>query len=136
MPKSVDDLLDDARSHLRRVSPDEAFIRRQHGALLVDIRPQAQREREGEAVGSMFIERNHLEWRFDISRPWHIEEVTSYDQDVIILCSAGYTSSLAAYALQQLGFEKATDVEGGFMAWKEAGLPTQAGGTEALREIH
>jgi rhodanese-related sulfurtransferase len=132
MPQSVEDLLGHARSHLHRASPDEAFIRRQHGALLVDIRPQPQREREGEAIGTLFIERNHLEWRFDLQREWHIDQVTSYDQDIIILCSEGYTSSLAAYALQQLGFENATDIEGGYMAWKAAGLPTQPGGTPAI----
>jgi rhodanese-related sulfurtransferase len=132
MPKTADDLLNEARAHLQRVTPDEAFVRRQHGALLIDIRPQQQREREGEAVGSLFLERNHLEWRFDIQNEWHIEQVHSYDQDVIVLCSEGYTSSLAAHALQQLGFTKATDIEGGFMAWKAAGLPTQPGGTPAI----
>jgi rhodanese-related sulfurtransferase len=131
MPRSVDNILDEARSHLERVSPDVAFVRRQHGALLVDIRPREQREREGEAVGTLFLERNNLEWRFDIQSEWHIDEVHSYDQDVIVLCSEGYTSSLAAFALQQLGFFRATDVEGGFMAWKAAGLPTQPGGTPA-----
>jgi rhodanese-related sulfurtransferase len=132
MPKSVDDLLEEARSHLKRVTPDQAFVRRQQGALLVDIRPLQQREREGEAVGTLFIERNHLEWRFDLQREWHIDDITSYEQDVIVLCSEGYTSSLAAHALQQLGFAKATDIEGGFMAWKAAGLPTQSGGTPAI----
>lgn len=130
MPQSVDDLLAQARAQLDRITPEEAFERQQDGALLVDIRPQHQREREGEAVGTLFIERNHLEWRFDLLREWHIEEVTSYDQDIIILCSESYTSSLAAFALQQLGFSKATDVVGGFMAWKDSGLPTQPGGTE------
>lgn len=129
MPQSVDDLLAAARSHLQRITPTAAHQRQQNGALMIDIRPQHQRAHEGEIVGSLFLERNHLEWRFDLQSEWHINEVTSYDQDVIILCSEGYTSSFAAYALQQLGFSKATDVDGGFLAWKSAGLPTQPGGT-------
>lgn len=129
MPQSVESLLATARASLIRVNALDAHERQQAGALLVDIRPQHQRVHEGEATGSLFIERNHLEWRFDLFGEWHIPEVHNYDQDVIIICSEGYTSSLAAFALQQLGFWRATDIEGGFKAWKTAGLPTQPGGT-------
>lgn len=129
MAQSIDSLLATARSSLQRLNPQDAHVRVNHGALLVDIRPIEQRRIEGETTQAIYIERNVLEWRFDLFNEWHIPEAKSYDQEVIVLCSEGYTSSLAAHALQQLGFWQATDVEGGFIAWKNAGLPTQPGGT-------
>ena len=132
MALSANDVLEEARAQLQRVNPNEAASLVRGGALLVDIRPQHQRAREGEIPGSLFIERNVLEWRFDLTDEFHIPEVTSYDQKVVITCSEGYTSSLAAFALQRLGFVNATDIEGGFQAWKTADLPTQPGGTDPL----
>jgi rhodanese-related sulfurtransferase len=122
-PASVDGLLAEARSHLRRVTPAEANERRELGALLVDTRPAAQRAEEGEIPGALVIERNVLEWRLDPTGAHHIAEVTKHDTDIIVFCSEGYASSLAAASLQQLGLVNATDLDGGFQAWKAAGLP-------------
>ena len=122
MTKTVEQLLDEARARLRRLSPAEAANVCAAGALLVDIRPTAQREREGDVPGARVIERNVLEWRLDPASPDRIPEVTDHDQVVVVLCSAGYTSSLAAATLQDMGFRNATDVAGGFQAWKAAGL--------------
>ena len=125
MTKTVDQLLDEARARLRRLSPSEAADAWADGALLVDIRPAAQRAREGDVPGARVIERNVLEWRLDPASPDRIPEVTDHDQVVVMLCSAGYTSSLAAATLQDMGFRNATDVAGGFQAWKAAGLPVE-----------
>ncbi|MFL6243766.1 MAG: rhodanese-like domain-containing protein [Acidimicrobiia bacterium] len=123
MTKTVEQLLDEARARLRRLSPAEAADAQAAGALLVDIRPAEQRGREGEVPGARVIERNVLEWRLDPASPDRITEVTDHDQFVVVLCSAGFTSSLAAATLQDMGFRNATDVDGGFQAWKAAGLP-------------
>lgn len=122
--RTIDDLLTEARSRIVRVTPHEAAARVAAGALLVDIRPAAQRRREGEVPGSLIVERNVLEWRFDPASDARLPEATGYDVDVIVLCSEGYTSSLAADALRSLGLHRATDVVGGFLAWAAAGLPT------------
>jgi rhodanese-related sulfurtransferase len=122
--RSVDDLLAEARSRITRVSPAEAMARMAAGAVLVDIRPAAQRAREGQVPGALIVERNVLEWRFDPLSAARLPQATSYDVDVLVLCSEGYTSSLAADALRTLGLHRATDVIGGFLAWAAAGLPT------------
>ena len=123
-PRTIDDLLAEARDRIVRVTPHEAAARIAAGALLVDIRPAAQRAREGEVPGSLIVERNVLEWRFDPASVARLPAATGYDVDVIVLCSEGYTSSLAADALRSLGLHRATDVIGGFLAWAAAGLPT------------
>jgi rhodanese-related sulfurtransferase len=92
--------------------------------VLIDIRPAAQRAAVGEVPGSVVIERNHLEWRLDPASSAHLPWVTGYDLRPIVICMEGYTSSLAAAALQDLGFARATDVIGGYEAWRAAGLPT------------
>ena len=125
--RTIDELLADARARLQRVTPHEAATRVARGAVLVDIRPAAQRAREGEVPGALVIERNVLEWRFDPASDARLPEATGYDLDVIVLCSEGYTSSLAADALRSLGLRRATDVAGGFQAWAAAGLPTRPG---------
>ena len=124
--RSIDEVLADARSRLHRLPPPEAAARVAAGAVLVDIRPAAQRQREGEVPGALVVERNVLEWRFDPASDARLPQA-SYDLHVIVLCSEGYTSSLAAHALQQLGVQRATDVAGGFQAWAAAGLPTTGG---------
>jgi rhodanese-related sulfurtransferase len=122
--RSIDELLADARSRIARVPPVEAAARMAAGAVLVDIRPAAQRAREGEVPGALVVERNVLEWRFDPLSDARLPQATGYDVDVVVLCSEGYTSSLAADALRALGLSRATDVVGGFAAWAAAGLPT------------
>jgi rhodanese-related sulfurtransferase len=125
--RTIDELLADARSRLTRLSPRETATRMAGGAVLVDIRPAAQRAREGEVPGALIVERNVLEWRFDPASDARLPEATGYDVEVIVLCSEGYTSSLAADALRSLGLHRATDVVGGFVAWAEAGLPSTGG---------
>jgi len=124
--RTIDELLTDARSRIDRVTPHEAATRIALGALLVDIRPAAQRAREGKVPGALVVERNVLEWRFDPASDARLSEATGYDVDVIVLCSEGYTSSLAADALRSLGLHRAADVAGGFRAWAAAGLPTRS----------
>jgi rhodanese-related sulfurtransferase len=125
--RSIDEILADARQRLRRFTPVEAQAAVAAGALLVDIRPQAQRREEGAVPGALLVERNVLEWRFDPRSQARLPEATGYDLQVIVMCSEGYTSSLAAAALQDLGLHRATDLDGGFRAWERTGLPTQAG---------
>ena len=125
--RTIDELLAEARARLDRVTPTQAAARIADGAVLVDIRPAAQRAREGEVPGSLVVERNVLEWRFDPAGDARLPEASGYDVDVIVLCSEGYTSSLAADALRSLGLHRATDVSGGFHAWAAAGLPTTGG---------
>jgi rhodanese-related sulfurtransferase len=124
--RSIDELLAEARSRIDRVTPHEAATRIARGAVLVDIRPAAQRAREGEVPGALVVERNVLEWRFDPASDARLPEATGYDVEVIVLCLEGYTSSLAADALRSLGLRRATDVAGGFQAWAAAGLPTRS----------
>jgi len=124
--RTIDELLADARSRIDRVSPTDAATRIARGAVLVDIRPAAQRAFEGEVPGCLLVERNVLEWRFDPASDARLPEATGYDVEIIVLCSEGYTSSLAADALRSLGLHRATDVAGGFQAWVAAGLPTRS----------
>jgi rhodanese-related sulfurtransferase len=127
-PLSVVDLLASVRAGLLRLDPRRTQQAWEAGAVLVDIRPAAQRAEEGEVPGAMLVERNVLEWRFDPASDARLP-LASYDLHVIVLCSEGYTSSLAAAALQQLGVRRATDVIGGFQAWRAAGLPTTDAGS-------
>lgn len=118
----IDELLARARSGLVRLTPQEGYLAQQVGAVLVDIRPQACREAEGALPGAVVIERTVLEWRLDPAcearLPW-----ASHDLHVVVVCNEGYSSSLAAATLQQLGIHMATDIAGGFRAWKAACLP-------------
>ncbi len=125
--RTVDELLAEARGRLQRLGPHQASSAARDGALLVDIRPEAQRAAEGEIPGALLVERNVLEWRFDPACDARLPQA-SYDLRVIVVCSEGYTSSLAAAALQDLGLGNATDLAGGFRAWQAAGLPVFAGG--------
>jgi len=121
-PMTIDQMLAAARARLARVGPRQAHREAAQGAVLVDIRPQAQRAAEGEIPGAMIVERNVLEWRFDPASSARLARAR-YDLRVIVFCSEGYTSSLAAAALQDLGLSRATDLDGGFQAWRRAGLP-------------
>lgn len=125
--RSIDQVLAEARTRLHRVDPRQADAEVRTGALLVDIRPQAQRAAEGEVPGALLVERNVLEWRFDPTSDSRLPQARDHDVRVIIMCSEGYTSSLAAAALQDLGLVNATDLDGGFQAWARAGLPTTGG---------
>jgi rhodanese-related sulfurtransferase len=130
--QSIDQILGAARARLTRVTPAAAHEEVSDGAVLVDIRPAAQRAVSGEVPGSWIVERNHLEWRFDPESGARLPFVTDYGLRVIVICAEGYTSSLAAAALQDLGLARATDVIGGYAAWAAAGLPTAAASAGAV----
>ncbi|MES9542216.1 MULTISPECIES: rhodanese-like domain-containing protein [unclassified Actinomadura] len=123
MARTIDEILAEARDRLARVRPDQAHAEARDGAVLVDIRPAAQRAGEGEIPGALIVERNVLEWRFDPSSDARLPQATGHDVRVIVFCSEGYTSSLAAASLHDLGLTRATDIVGGFKAWRAAGLP-------------
>jgi rhodanese-related sulfurtransferase len=124
--RPISEVLARTRQRLARLGPEQAWAAMQDGALLVDIRPAAQRAAEGEVPGALIVERNVLEWRLDPASAARLPQA-SYGRPVIVMCSAGYASSLAAASLQDLGLTAATDLAGGFLAWARAGLPVQAG---------
>jgi rhodanese-related sulfurtransferase/mannose-6-phosphate isomerase-like protein (cupin superfamily) len=123
---SIEQMLSVARARLRRLSPDEARDAARTEAVLVDIRPEGQRAAEGSIPGALIVERNVLEWRFDPASSSRLPITTDHDLQVIVFCSEGYASSLAAASLQDLGLWRATDMAGGFHAWRAAGLPIES----------
>ncbi len=121
---SIEQVLSAARARLRRLSPDEGYeAMAKTEAILVDIRPEGRRAIEGSIAGALVVERNVLEWRLDPASSARLPVATDHDLEVIVFCSEGYTSSLAAAALQDLGLWRTTDMVGGFHAWRAAGLP-------------
>ena len=121
--KTIDQLLAQARAGLVRVGPHEARDAISGGALLIDVRSESQRAADGIVPDAIWFARNVLEWRCDPSCEAHDDRVGGLERHVIVMCDAGYQSSLAAATLQQLGFASATDLVGGFQAWRAAGLP-------------
>jgi rhodanese-related sulfurtransferase len=113
---AVDGLLAECRRSLRRVEPADLASEVQQGALVVDTRPQDQRDRDGELPGAVVIDRNVLEWRLDPTSPWRID-AADHARRVIVVCNEGFSSSLAAHTLQHLGLADATDLVGGFQGW-------------------
>lgn len=134
---NVTQLLAQAREKITRVDPSELPEAIARGALVVDIRPEAQRVSEGQLGFGIIVERNVFEWRFDLDGPDCLPEVQSRDQQVIVVCSEGYASSLAASMLRELGYTAASDLEGGFRAWQalrndeDAAAPEQLAASEA-----
>jgi rhodanese-related sulfurtransferase len=120
---AIDRMLDAARARLRRLDPQQAASAARLGALLIDTRPLEQRQHDGEIPGALIVDRNVLEWRLDPTSPHRLAELTSPDQVVILVCNQGYSSSLAAATLQDLGLRNATDLAGGFEAWAAGGMP-------------
>jgi rhodanese-related sulfurtransferase len=119
---TVEQLLNEARAKLDRLTPAQATAAVDAGAILVDIRSEQQRSRDGELPGAKRLARNVLEWRLDPSCPDRDPEVARRDLQLIVICNEGYQSSLAAATLQRFGLQ-ASDVIGGFQAWRAAGLP-------------
>jgi len=119
----IDELLERARARLKRVGPAAARAAMDEGAVLVDIRAESQRQRDGVVPGSVFIARNVLEWRADPDGSHRDERVADTGRALIVMCNEGYQSSLVAATLHELGHDRATDLDGGFQAWKAAGLP-------------
>ncbi|KAA6213590.1 sulfurtransferase [Streptomyces albofaciens JCM 4342] len=122
---AVDALLEAARAGLDRVTPHRAAEVQRDGGLLVDIRYAELRERDGTIPGALIVERNELEWRLDPTGAHRAPEATGHDLPVVVVCNEGYASSLAAVSLRQLGLYRATDLVGGFQAWRAAGLPVR-----------
>ncbi|MEV5956042.1 rhodanese-like domain-containing protein [Streptomyces sp. NPDC051987] len=123
-PVGIDELLERVRTGYRRIEAQAAYEAARTGdALLVDIRYAALRDRDGLIPGALVIERNELEWRLDPQGSHRTAEATGHDIQVVVICNEGYASSLAAASLHQLGLHRATDLIGGFQAWKAAGLP-------------
>ncbi|KWT62924.1 MULTISPECIES: rhodanese-like domain-containing protein [Streptomyces] len=122
---AVDALLEAARAGLDRVTPHQAAEIQRDGGLLVDIRYAELRERDGTIPGALIVERNELEWRLDPTGAHRAPQATGHDLPVVVVCNEGYASSLAAVSLRQLGLYRATDLVGGFQAWRAAGLPVR-----------
>jgi rhodanese-related sulfurtransferase len=123
---TVEELLERARSRLQRLQPGQAEAASRDGrALLIDIRSEAQRARDGLVPGALFVPRNVLEWRCDPASPHRDPRIDGLTQTLILICDEGYQSSLAAATLHELGLTRTTDVVGGFRAWRDAGLPIE-----------
>jgi rhodanese-related sulfurtransferase len=125
MARTVEEMLAEARARLERIGPEEAHAAMADGTVLVDIRADAQRAADGVVPGAVRIPRNVLEWRCDPDCEAYDARVGGPERRVIVMCDAGYASSLAAASLQELGFSRATDLDGGFQAWRAAGLPVE-----------
>jgi rhodanese-related sulfurtransferase len=121
--RTVDELLAEARARIARLTPAEAFAAARAGAAIVDVRAETDRDRDGVVPGSLHVPRTVLEWRLDPESPWRSPHAPPLDGQVLVLCDHGFSSSLAAAVLVDLGFERAGDVVGGFEAWRDAGLP-------------
>jgi len=117
-PSAIDKLLAHARSNLDRVPVEDLADEVAQGAIIIDIRPLEQRRRDGDLPGAIVIDRNVLEWRLDPSSPHRLPIATGADLRLIIVCNEGYSSSLAAATLQELGLRSATDLVGGFQTWR------------------
>ena len=118
---TIHDLLASARARLARLSPDDARLAQEQGAILVDTRTEGERRREGVIPGSLHVRLSVLEWHLDPASG-HNDPTIGLDAWIVVVCAEGYSSSLAAARLHALGFSRATDLDGGFAAWKEAGL--------------
>jgi rhodanese-related sulfurtransferase len=126
-PAAIDDLLARARRRLSRVDPLQAREAMDDGALLIDIRSEGQRARDGVVPDSLFVARNVLEWRCDPTSDHRDPRIDGSRRQLILMCDEGYQSSLAAAALHELGLTRTTDLAGGFQAWRAAGLPVEPG---------
>jgi rhodanese-related sulfurtransferase len=115
---SVEQLLSDARRRIDRVRPEDLGAWRVAGALLIDIRPERQRAEEGDFDHAIVVERNVLEWRFDLRGDHALADIDGYGQPVVVACSEGYASSFAAASLRALGFTRVADLDGGYRAWR------------------
>ena len=120
---TADRLLERARARLSRLAPEEAKRAADDGAILIDIRSDSQRARDGVLPGATVVPRNELEWLLDPESDYRDPDLARPDARVVIFCNVGYQSSLVAATLKDMGFDDATDIDGGFQAWREAGLP-------------
>jgi rhodanese-related sulfurtransferase len=121
--RTLSEIVDEAASRIERLEPTAAAQAVEHGALLIDIRSDSNRERDGVVPGALHVPRTVLEWRVDPDGEWRSPYAPRLDQQVVLLCDHGCSSVLAAATLVELGFDRAGDVIGGFAAWRDAGLP-------------
>jgi len=121
--RTLEEMLAEARSRITRLNPVGALAAMANGALIIDIRSDSARKRDGIVPGSLHIPRTVLEWRVDPDSQWRNPHVDGLDRQLLVLCDHGYSSSLAAATLRELGFGRAGEVIGGFEAWQAAGLP-------------
>ena len=128
-------LLAECQQALDRVEPADLEAVAAAGALVVDMRPVQQRLRDGELPGAVVVDRNVLEWRLDPTSPWRLAVADDPDRRIVLVCTEGYSSSLAAHTLQQLGMPRATDLAGGFVAWAAYVAEVQAGEIAAERRV-
>ena len=124
--RTLGELLAEAAARIERLSPAGAHAEADHGALVVDIRSDVSRARDGVVPGALHVPRSVLEWRFAPDSEHRSPHAPELGERVIVLCDHGFSSVLAAASLADLGFIRAADVVGGFVAWSEAGLPTTA----------
>ncbi len=129
--KTIDELLAEARGRIERLEPEEAARAVDAGARLVDLRSDDERRRHGVVPGSYHVPRSVLEWRLDPDCAFRNPALADLEAHVILLCAEGYSSSLAAATLRELGFSRVSDVVGGFEAWKAKGLATRPAVAEA-----
>lgn len=129
---ALDEMLARARVRIRRLGPQEAHEAASRGALIVDVRCSSDRDRDGVIPGSLHVPRTVLEWRLAPGSAWRSPYAPDLDREILVVCDHGYSSSLAAAALVDLGFIAAGDVVGGFEAWRLAGLPTMAARSHVL----
>ena len=123
--RRVDDLLRDARARINRLEPEDTVAAIDKGALLIDIRTDAERERAGIVPGSLHVPRSVLEWRADPECDFRNPAVGDLNRHLIVMCNEGFSSSFAAATLKDLGFARVGDLVGGFTAWEGAGLPVR-----------
>jgi rhodanese-related sulfurtransferase len=122
---TVDELLAEARSSVRRLTPQETKAKMARGLTLVDIRSDAQRDADGRIPGAAYVPRNALEWRLDPACAHRDPHLGRTDARIALICDQGYQSSLAAAVVARFGLAEVTDVMGGFQAWRAAGLPVE-----------
>jgi rhodanese-related sulfurtransferase len=130
-PITVEQLLAASRAMLQRLTPAEARAAQLAGAILIDIRSDSQRSRDGALPGACEVPRNVLEWRCDPESPHRDPALAQPGRQLVLICDEGFQSSLAAATLQRFGLTRATDVIGGFQAWRTARLPVVTGRTVA-----
>jgi rhodanese-related sulfurtransferase len=126
--RTVAEMLDEARASLQRLEPEEAHAAMEQGALVIDVRCESDRKSTGGIRGALNIPLSVLEWRLDPASETRHPDIDGNDRRIILICAEGYSSSLAARRLHELGFDDATDVIGGFEAWAERGLPVERPG--------
>jgi rhodanese-related sulfurtransferase len=131
--RGVDRLPEQARSGIRRLTPEETMDAGRRGALVVDTRTETQRREQGEMPGALVIDRTVLEWRLDPASEARIPEAAGYDVEIVVVCRQGYSSSLAAASLRAVGLSRATDMVGGVEGWLRAGLPVTRGPADVRR---